>query len=147
MTYTVKKVNNLITKIPRTQLGFFPTPLHRLDNLSQELADCIKVKQNFNAKPGSKFMSSFINWGFYKFALKDKKFTVGDECNGCGLCEKVCPLNNVKVAEGKPTWNGNCTHCMRCICMCPQEAIEYGKASLGKWRYLCPAEMPEKAEK
>lgn len=46
MIYTVKEVNDLITKIPRTQLGFFPTPLHRLDNLSRELGVNLWIKRD-----------------------------------------------------------------------------------------------------
>ena len=59
-------------------------------------------------------------------------------CIGCGKCEKVCPLDNIRLKKGKPEWGGDCTHCMACICSCPREAIEYGKKTLGKRRYLCP---------
>jgi LysM repeat protein len=40
-----------------------------------------------------------------------------------------------KLAEGKPQWGRNCTHCMACICACPSEAIEYKNKSKGKPRY------------
>ena len=46
-----------------------------------------------------------------------------------------CPLNNIRLENGKPVWGKNCTHCMACICYCPKEAIEYGKKSKGKPRY------------
>ena len=75
---------------------------------------------------------------FYALTVKDTRFTVSDACSGCGLCESLCPLNNVKLVNGKPTWNGSCTHCMACICHCPEKAIEYGRASRGKPRYTCP---------
>lgn len=80
-------------------------------------------------------LSALVNPFFYAFTIKDKDFRVTDSCNGCGLCEKKCPLNNIKVTDGKPIWNGNCTHCMACICHCPTEAIEYGEKSVGKPRY------------
>lgn len=82
-------------------------------------------------------LSGPVNVLFNKFYLKDDKFLVNDKCISCGLCEKKCPLGNVKMKDGKPLWNGNCTHCMACICNCPTEAIEYGKKSAGKRRYLC----------
>lgn len=50
------------------------------------------------------------------------------------MCKK-CPLNNIKLINGKPVWNKNCTHCMACICYCPVKAIEYGKKSKNKPRY------------
>ena len=70
-----------------------------------------------------------------KIKLKDKDFYVNDKCIGCGKCEKLCPLNNVKMVDKKPTWNGSCTHCMACIGNCPTSAIEYGTITKGKERY------------
>ena len=57
------------------------------------------------------------------------------KCIGCGKCVSLCPLNNIKLENNKPVWNGNCTHCMACISYCPTEAIEYGKKSAKKPRY------------
>ena len=57
------------------------------------------------------------------------------KCIGCGKCEKLCPMNNITLPNGRPVWGDNCTQCMACICYCPTEAIEYGKKSLGKPRY------------
>lgn len=133
--------------MPENYIAMFPVPdreeslqiIEDAEESIRTLADRIRKGENFDAKPGSRFMSSVINWFFYTFALKDRKFAADDKCNGCGLCENVCPLNNVEIKNGKPMWKGSCTHCMRCICMCPQEAIEYGNASRGKWRYMCPA--------
>ncbi len=82
-------------------------------------------------------LSGKVNEMFNKFYLRDDKFTVKENCISCGLCEKKCPLGNVEMKDGKPIWKGNCTHCMACICNCPVEAIEYGKKSAGKRRYLC----------
>ncbi|MBR4020078.1 MAG: EFR1 family ferrodoxin, partial [Firmicutes bacterium] len=70
--------------------------------------------------------------------VKAEKFYTKDSCTGCGLGESLCPVNNVKLKDGKPVWDDFCTHCMACICHCPTEAIEYGKTSVGKVRYTCP---------
>ena len=76
--------------------------------------------------------------GFYKFYVKADAFFATDACTGCGFCVEACPLNNIRLNDGKPVWGKNCTHCMACICGCPTEAIEYGKRSRGKPRYQCP---------
>ena len=82
-----------------------------------------------------RFMSGLVNPIFYKFFVKANAFTVSDACIGCGQCAKRCPMNNVTLKDGKPSWGKNCTHCMACICYCPVSAIEYGKKSVGQPRY------------
>lgn len=94
------------------------------------------IKENVNAI--DKIKSSVVNLAFYPVCVKDSDFKVEDSCIGCGLCAKLCPLGNIEMRGGKPYWVGNCTHCMACICHCPKEAIEYGKASVGQPRYTCP---------
>ena len=89
-----------------------------------------------------RFMSGPVNPIFYKFFVKANAFTASGACIGCGQCAKRCPMNNVAIKDGKPVWGRNCTHCMACISVCPEEAVEYGKHTVGKRRYLCH----EKAE-
>lgn len=79
-----------------------------------------------------------VNPAFYAMSVKSKAFKVSDACISCEKCAKSCPVHGIDMVDGKPVWNGNCTHCMACICGCPQSAIEYGKISVGKPRYQCP---------
>lgn len=85
-----------------------------------------------------KVLSDIVNEGFYKFYIKADKFYATEECVSCGKCETVCPYANIKLVDGKPVWGKECTHCMACICKCPQEAIEYGDTSKGKRRCVFP---------
>jgi len=85
-----------------------------------------------------KFLSSAVNCGFYKLYVNDKAYRVSGECIDCGLCEKICPLGNISIENGKPKWNGNCTQCMACMNHCPVKAIDYGKVSVNKVKYVCP---------
>lgn len=80
-------------------------------------------------------LSGPVNPIFYRFFVKADAFTAGGGCIGCGRCAEVCPLNNIRLQDGRPVWGSRCTHCMACICHCPTEAIEYGKKSAGKPRY------------
>ena len=82
-----------------------------------------------------RFMSGPVNPIFYKCFVKANAFTASSACIGCGQCAKLCPMNNVTLKDGKPSWGKNCTHCMACICYCPVSAIEYGKKSVGQPRY------------
>lgn len=69
---------------------------------------------------------------------KDKKFNVNDKCISCGMCKKICPVDNIKLVDEKPKWNGNCVDCMACINICPKEAINIGKSTINKNRYRNP---------
>lgn len=61
-----------------------------------------------------------------KYAHKTPKFfEVTDECTGCGICTKVCPVNNiVQTNKEKPLFNYNCESCLSCIHNCPKNAIQ-----------------------
>lgn len=52
----------------------------------------------------------------------DRKFVRNDDCNGCGICEKVCPKKNIRM-EGKPVFLHQCDCCYACIQLCPQTAL------------------------
>lgn len=82
-------------------------------------------------------LTSVINPLFNKNAIDTNKFYVTDKCVGCGICEKVCNSNTIKV-DGKPEWGKKCTQCMACIHHCPAKAIQYGKGTETKGRYTNP---------
>ncbi len=67
-----------------------------------------------------------------------KKYWVEDTCNGCGICEKVCPVNNIKLKDNKPYWLNHCEHCLACVHWCPKECIQFKKMTIGKKRYHHP---------
>jgi len=69
---------------------------------------------------------------------EDKHFWITEKCNGCGTCEKVCPVDNIKLVDRKPVWLHKCEQCFACIQWCPQEAIQYGKNTVGRKRYRNP---------
>ncbi|NLZ49770.1 MAG: 4Fe-4S binding protein [Clostridiales bacterium] len=79
-------------------------------------------------------------WTKYKLVAKD--FYSTESCVGCGICKKVCPLNNIELVDKRPKWGGSCTHCMACISKCPKKAIEYGNKTQGKPRYLLKNYVP-----
>jgi Pyruvate/2-oxoacid:ferredoxin oxidoreductase delta subunit/flavodoxin len=46
-----------------------------------------------------------------------------DKCIVCGKCEKLCPMNNIKIVDKKVLQNNQCTMCYRCINNCPKQAM------------------------
>lgn len=49
------------------------------------------------------------------------KLDKSDDCDGCGICTKVCPVGAIKngVIDGK------CIRCLRCVSECPKKALNY----------------------
>ena len=52
---------------------------------------------------------------------------VEEHCVGCGICAKICPMDNIHLEEGKPVFGENCISCLACFHWCPQEAIWMSK--------------------
>jgi Fe-S-cluster-containing hydrogenase component 2 len=49
-------------------------------------------------------------------------------CIGCGVCERVCPMGNIRLVDGRPQVGEDCISCLSCFHWCPQEAIWMSKA-------------------
>ena len=49
---------------------------------------------------------------------------VAENCDGCLLCLKLCPMNNITLEKGRATLNRNCIHCLTCFSLCPKDAIK-----------------------
>jgi ferredoxin len=81
----------------------------------------------------------FIMNGLYKNIGKlDADFSANEKCASCSLCEKICPVKNIRLESGKPKWLHRCEHCVACISWCPARAIEYGEKTKSRRRYCNP---------
>ncbi len=77
---------------------------------------------------------SMMNWLFsgilYNAIIRrishwDKSFHASKNCNGCRICENVCPVGNIEIDNGHPVWKHKCELCVACIQWCPKECIQY----------------------
>ena len=68
----------------------------------------------------------------------DVNFRTDGRCRECGTCAKVCPVNNIEMADG-PVWKHRCEKCLACIQWCPEETIQYGDVTVKRRRYHHPA--------
>ena len=106
----------------------------------QEAAARILSHQGFPMQKATfldRLKSGPINNGFYLMTRKNG-FSATSLCTGCGLCSRVCPLCNIHMHDSRPVWGNHCTQCTACINRCPVQAIEYGRLTRGKTRYVCP---------
>lgn len=55
-----------------------------------------------------------------------------NKCVKCGKCVKACPMQNIKLENGKFTFGGDCLMCARCSFNCPTDAFNI--ALLNGWR-------------
>jgi len=68
----------------------------------------------------------------------DKEFSIGENCIGCGTCEKVCQFDNIEIIDGKPVFQHNCQRCLACIHYCPKAAIGFKGKPMNRPRYHHP---------
>ncbi len=85
-----------------------------------------------------RLLSKLIYPGFRRFVPRaDRWFRADENCNGCEICAKACPVGNIEMVNGKPTWKGHCEQCFACLHWCPKEAVQYVR-SKGQPRYHHP---------
>ena len=48
-----------------------------------------------------------------------------ETCTGCGECVGGCPINILKLVDGKAVLDGeDCLGCQSCVELCPADAIK-----------------------
>ena len=53
-----------------------------------------------------------------------KLFHISNDCIGCGICQKLCPVSNIiQGNSNKPHYLNKCVGCLSCIHNCPKSAI------------------------
>lgn len=85
------------------------------------------------ALPGLK--TALIAPLFNRWGRSTKYFFAEPTCDGCRVCEKVCPVGVVTLEEGRPVWSGDCLQCLACLHYCPKKAIQYTKRTRKAGRY------------
>ena len=104
-----------------------------------KIAEIIRNNEKVKGKKGSIIpmkgpYTSFIE----KVNTEDENYYTDENCNSCGICQKICPVDNIKLVNDKPEWQHKCQQCLGCLHYCPQKAIQYGKNTPGRERYNHP---------
>lgn len=115
----------------------------KAENIAHDMLNGTRKHHNFNIP------KRYSQFGLYKEYLLFKylgiynlwrSFKTYHSCNGCHLCAKTCPTGSIEVKNKRPKWKSSCEQCMRCVNICPKEAIyqTFGGDTKGKNRYLEP---------
>ena len=107
--------------------SFSEIVIHKGENLDKDVFEKdVSRREKFNKKFRENVYES------------DKSFSVDDNCSSCGICEQVCPVNNIILQDGKPEWQHKCQQCLACINFCPEKSIQIGTQTVKTGRYHHP---------
>ncbi len=80
------------------------------------------------SKPVNYLLERLVLFGmFYTSVSKVNNYFYADsKCTGCGICQKVCLSEKVKIVDKKPVWQDDvhCYMCYTCLNYCPEQAIQ-----------------------
>lgn len=93
-----------------------------------------KAKGNYDSRRipfGDKF------YGGYEEMRKTSTLSVNENCTGCGLCAKQCPVDAIEIQNSKPAWiKEKCAMCLGCLHRCPEFAIHRGDKTALHGQYM-----------
>lgn len=144
--FLVKMPANNILKYNTKDMHTYNDVFQEEKNKIEIISKIVKERKDYPCEVTNLIIDRVVDKVFIKqtdkivegFHESDRNFWVTDSCNGCKICEKICPVNNIEFSEGKPTWKHRCEQCTACIQYCPKEAIQWGNKTLKRRRYRNP---------
>ena len=140
---TLQRVDALV--VPDAALIFYdidpPEEMEkRLEASQKELAS---IKRAIDMRIGSRITGSAVagkaGLAAYHACMSTRKFHADDRCIHCGKCAAICPSGAIGMKDGRPVWTKTkCLKCCGCINRCPVSAIQYGKKTSSRCRYVNP---------
>jgi ferredoxin len=136
MVDTYTPIFDISTK--RKQDKFTKHTEEEIDKIIESIAKK-EYKTKMNGQIPS-FITNAISQPLYenKKRLTSRLF-VNENCIGCGLCARKCPINAIEMIDKKPVWvKEKCVMCLGCLHRCSKFAIECGKKTKNHGQYQNP---------
>ncbi len=88
--------------------------------------DILAQKNNAEKFKRSRILDCVSNW-VSSDAMRARYTPIIDTeaCVQCGICQQVCPVDNIYTKTHQPLIGDQCVQCMTCMHWCPQTAIHY----------------------
>lgn len=121
--------------------------LKSMEGRMEFIASCVKARKRMtDCHEGifPRLKSYLVRPFFNRYMTSPDAFRATDACVSCGKCVRVCPMHNIRLAEGRPVWGADCAMCLACYHHCPEHAVGYGNATKGKGQYTPGMFMPGK---
>ena len=118
--------------------------MHALMPRTVENISSMVLEQRSVPLPGSNSSLLVVKGRVGSFVLRKifgtERKRVTSDCTHCGICERVCPVNNITVSDENVSFGDKCADCFACIHWCPEKAIRYGILKVNsKSHYTNPA--------
>lgn len=96
-----------------------------LPNKIDLIANDIINNKIIRIKPSivDKFISKIFEIEKVGVKILGKTIKANENCNGCGLCERICLCGNIVMKSKKPQFNFKCNFCTACLYSCPNKAL------------------------
>jgi ferredoxin len=120
------------------QRGIFARAEEKVTQIAEAVRKGLRVRYEDSMQPFAWLGAGMNRRAVEEFRKAGRKFRVDPTCTHCDLCAKVCPVENILMKEGVPSWQDKCEQCMACLQWCPVEAIQIGGATVGRRRYHHP---------
>ena len=108
----------------------------------EEFSSFVKEKKNADMSISPSFfqrMTGVFARPMYVHGRGTGRFYVDRTCTGCGKCVRNCPSQAIELIDRIPTWTkSKCIRCCACINRCPFKALQFGRSTRKRERYVNP---------
>ena len=97
---------------------------NRLDSIQKVIIAKEKISEADTSRPLISLLSVPADY-VSEHSNTQIHYYADSECTGCGICEKVCLSQKIKMINEKPVWQKDvkCYYCYACFNFCPGQSI------------------------